>query len=354
MFIAATTMKKYYFLFIYSLPLFVYISLVSTGWKTLLPVLIYFGLVPLIELFFQPDPSNIDKSLESKMKEDTFYDWIILLIIPLHLFLLIKFLFVIDTTVVGSIEFYGRMSSIGIMLGVSGINLGHELGHRNNKGLQYLGELLLLTSLNTHFLPYHNAGHHLNVATPKDAATARKNELLVLFWFRSHFGSYIEAWKLENKRMHMRNKFIFSLENRMVVYTILNALLVSTIFFLFGVKVLLSFLIAAIIGIVLLETVNYIEHYGLLRKKNENGRYEKVKHYHSWNSDHIIGRSMMFNLSRHADHHYNGSKKYQLLKSIESSPQMPTGYPGMMLIALLQPLWFFIMNKKLKKLTNED
>ena len=354
MFIAATTMKKYYFLFIYSLPLVVYISLVSTGWKTLLPVLIYFGLVPLIELFFQPDPSNIDKSLESKMKEDTFYDWIILLIIPLHLFLLIKFLFVIDTTVVGSIEFYGRMSSIGIMLGVSGINLGHELGHRNNKGLQNLGELLLLTSLNTHFLPYHNAGHHLNVATPKDAATARKNELLFLFWFRSHFGSYIEAWKLENKRMRMRNKFIFSLENRMVVYTILNVLLVSTIFFLFGVKVLLSFLIAAIIGIVLLETVNYIEHYGLLRKKNENGRYEKVKHYHSWNSDHIIGRSMMFNLSRHADHHYNGSKKYQLLKSIESSPQMPTGYPGMMLIALLQPLWFFIMNKKLKKLNNEN
>ena len=354
MFIAATTMKKYYFLFIYSLPLVVYISLVSTGWKTLLPVLIYFGLVPLIELFFQPDPSNIDKSLESKMKEDTFYDWIILLIIPLHLFLLIKFLFVIDTTVVGSIEFYGRMSSIGIMLGVSGINLGHELGHRNNKGLQNLGELLLLTSLNTHFLPYHNAGHHLNVATPKDAATARKNELLFLFWFRSHFGSYIEAWKLENKRMRMRNKFIFSLENRMVVYTILNVLLVSTIFFLFGVKVLLSFLIVAIIGIVLLETVNYIEHYGLLRKKNENGRYEKVKHYHSWNSDHIIGRSMMFNLSRHADHHYNGSKKYQLLKSIESSPQMPTGYPGMMLIALLQPLWFFIMNKKLKKLNNEN
>tara|TARA_B100001059_G_scaffold220101_1_gene241775 strand:+ start:115 stop:531 length:417 start_codon:yes stop_codon:yes gene_type:complete len=136
----------------------------------------------------------------------------------------------------------------------------------------------------------------------------------------------------------------------MVLYTVLNVLVLSSVHFIFGFKVLLSYLLVSSIGILLLETVNYIEHYGLLRKKNEHGRYEKVKHYHSWNSDHIIGRSMMFNLSRHADHHYNGSKKYQLLKSIKSSPQMPTGYPGMMLIALFQPLWFYIMNKKLKEL----
>ena len=343
-------MKKHYFLFIYSLPLFVYISLVSNGWNTLLPILIYFGLVPLIELFFQPDTTNIDKDLETQMKQDPFYEWVIYLIIPLHMFLLVKFFFVINSTEVGSLEYFGRISSIGILLGVTGINLGHELGHRKNKGLKYLGELLLLTSLNTHFLPYHNAGHHLNVATPKDAATARKNELLFIFWIRSHFGSYMEAWKIEIRRMRTTNNFLFSIKNRMVFYTILNIILISSIYFIFGFKVLLSYLLVALIGILLLETVNYIEHYGLLRKKNEHGRYEKVKHYHSWNSDHIIGRSMMFNLSRHADHHYNGSKKYQLLKSIESSPQMPTGYPGMMIIALLQPLWFFIMNKKLKEL----
>jgi alkane 1-monooxygenase len=345
-------MKKYYFLFIYTLPVLVYLSLTSTGWITLLPVFIYFGLVPLIDFFIKPDHSNLSREIEKKLKEDPFFDWLIFLIIPIHIALLIQFLFVIEVTPIGTLEYYGRMASIGIMLGVSGINLGHELGHRNNRLLQYLGELLLLTSLNTHFLPYHNAGHHLNVATPKDSATARKNEILFIFWFRSHFGSYKEAWLLENNRMRIKNKSIFSFQNRMVVYSILNIILLLSIFLIFGIKVFISFLIVASIGILLLETVNYIEHYGLLRKQNENGRYEKVKHFHSWNSDHIIGRCMLFNLSRHSDHHYNGSKKYQLLKSVESSPQMPTGYPGMMLLSFIQPLWFYIMNKKLKEIKN--
>lgn len=343
-------MKKYQFLFIYTLPILVFVSLTMVGWITFLPIIIYFGLVPLIELFFKPDHSNITKDIEKRMKEDVFFDWIIYLIIPLHIGLLILFLIVIKDTPSGSLEYFGRIASVGVMLGVSGINLGHELGHRNNRVTQYLGELLLLTSLNTHFLPYHNAGHHFNVATPKDSATARKNEILFIFWIRSHFGSYLEAWTLENNRMRLENKPILSLENRMVSYSILNIILLSVIFLTFGLKVLVSFVIVASIGILLLETVNYIEHYGLLRKQNENGRYEKVKHYHSWNSDHLIGRSILFNLSRHSDHHYNGSKKYQLLKSVKSSPQMPTGYPGMMLLSLIQPLWFYVMNKKLEQI----
>lgn len=112
---------------------------------------------------------------------------------------------------------------------------------------------------------------------------------------------------------------------------------------------MLAFIMAAVVGILLLETVNYIEHYGLLRIKNESGRFERVKHMHSWNSDHQIGRLMLFNLSRHSDHHYKASKKYQLLDSQPESPQMPTGYPGMMLLALIPPLWFSIMNKRIGK-----
>jgi len=233
------------------------------------------------------------------------------------------------------VEKIGRISSMGIMCGVLGINLGHELGHRLNRTEQFLGELMLLTSLNTHFLPYHNGGHHFNVATPHDAATARKNEVLYIFWFRSHFSSYFEAWQLETKRMIASGKSSFSLHHKMVKYTIANLLLLMTIFYFFGLAILLYFVAAAVIGILLLQTVNYIEHYGLLRTKNEHGRYERVKHIHSWNSDHIIGRLVLFNLSRHSDHHYNGSKHYQVLKSLPESPQMPTGYPGMMLFSLI-------------------
>jgi alkane 1-monooxygenase len=103
----------------------------------------------------------------------------------------------------------------------------------------------------------------------------------------------------------------------------------------------------------LLETVNYIEHYALMRKINEKGRYERVRHSHSWNSDHQIGRLMLFNLSRHSDHHYKASKKYQVLESLEDSPQMPTGYPGMMVLALLPPVWFGLMNPHLDRMTQE-
>jgi alkane 1-monooxygenase len=236
---------------------------------------------------------------------------------------------------------------MGLSCGVLGLNIGHELGHKNHRFIQFLGELLLLSSLDTHFLPYHNDGHHYHVATPEDPATARKNESVYFFWFRSHFSSYRMAWNLEFKRMQRLGKYNFSWGNRMVCYTYLNILLLVGIYFLFGNSTLLAFLGAALFGILLLETVNYIEHYGMLRKKI-NDRYERTNPTHSWNSDHPIGRLFLFNLSRHSDHHKNGSKKYQISHSHPESPQMPTGYPGMMLLALIPPLWIWFMNKRLK------
>jgi alkane 1-monooxygenase len=288
--------------------------------------------------------------LLEKSKKNNFFDWVMYLVIPLQWVVLVYFFFVIEETTFGTVTYFGRIFSMGLMCGVLGINVGHELGHRNKRFEQFLGEVLLLSSFNTHFLPYHNAGHHYQVATPNDAATAKKNQSLFVFWFSSHFGSYFKAWKVENKRMLNKGRGILSFHNRMISYSIANIILVSSIFYFFGATVLLSFLLASTFGIVLLETVNYIEHYGLQRKKNELGVFERVSHIHSWNSDHILGRFLLFNLSRHSDHHYRGSKKYQTLMSISESPQMPTGYPGMMLLALAQPLWFWLMNRKLKEL----
>ncbi len=340
-------MKKAAYLLVYLLPVSVYIALTTTGWLTFLPVVVFFGLVPVLELLLPPDSRNPAKEALRHLKEDKYYDWVIYLTIPLHIGLLFYFFQVIATTPAGSLAYTGRILSVGLLCGVTGINLGHELGHRHNRVEQLLGELLLLTSLNTHFLPYHNAGHHVNVATPNDPATARRNQLLYAFWLTSHFGSYRQAWRLESQRLARKGGRAFSWQNRMLGYSVANVLLVAAIYYFFGLKVLVSFLLVATIGILLLETVNYIEHYGLLRQKNADGRYERVQHHHSWNSDHVLGRAVLFNLSRHSDHHYNASLKYQVLKSIPDSPQMPTGYPGMMLLALLQPLWFWVMNKKL-------
>ena len=341
-------MKKLKYLGIIIVPITAYISFTSTGILTFLPVLVTFIGVPILELFFKPNHNNLSEIEVEIAKNDAFYSILLYLIVPIQIAALLLFFQSIQETI-STIDLIGRISSMGILCGVFGINVGHELGHRTNRFEQFLGEILLLTSLETHFLPYHNSGHHFNVATPNDPATARKNEWLFTFWFRSQFGSYIQAWKLEKKRLMIQKKSFLSINNRMLVYTIAQVIFVFSIYFFFGKTVLLYFIMAAIIGILLLETVNYIEHYGLLRKKKKSGRYEVVSLQHSWNSDHTLGRILLFELSRHSDHHRRANKHYQLLDSYESSPQMFTGYPGMMLLALVPPLWFAIMNKRLPK-----
>lgn len=342
-------MKALKYLLVFTIPLTVFISFTSTGWLTFLPLIYSFGIIPLSDLLFKVDASNFNKEQEEIEKSNKLYSYILYLTVPVQVGFLVWFLFVVQENV-NTPDLIGRISGMGIMCGVVGINVGHELGHRNQRFEQLLGEISLLTSLETHFLPYHNGGHHFSVATPEDAATARRNEPLYIFWIRSHFMSYRKAWKLENKRLIDSERSWFHYQNRMVVYTFCNIALLALIYSFFGLSVFIYFVIAAILGILLLETVNYIEHYGLLRTKNKFGRYERVKHIHSWNSNHVIGKLVLFNLSRHSDHHYNGSKHYQILKSLPESPQMPTGYPGMMLLSLIPPLWFKIMNKKLQEI----
>ncbi|WP_299710510.1 alkane 1-monooxygenase [uncultured Tenacibaculum sp.] len=342
-------MKALKYLLVFTVPLTTYISFTSTGWITYSTLIYVFGIVPLADFFLKVNTSNFDKEQEEVEKHNKLYSYILYLTVPTQVAFLIWFLFVIENTT-NTVDLIGRILAMGIICGVIGINVGHELGHRSNRLEQLLGEILLLSSLETHFLPYHNAGHHFNVATPEDAATARKNEALYLFWIRSQFMSYIEAWKIENKRLKTSERSWFHHQNRMIVYTLAHIILISSIFYFFGITVTLYFLAAAIVGVLLLETVNYIEHYGLMRKKNKFGRYERVRHTHSWNSNHVIGKLVLFNLSRHSDHHYNGSKHYQVLKSLPESPQMPTGYPGMMLLSLIPPIWFRLMNKKLQEI----
>ncbi|WP_440882134.1 alkane 1-monooxygenase [Tenacibaculum sp. C7A-26P2] len=347
-------MRAIKYLLFLTLPITVSISFIQNGWLTFLPVITFFIIVPLLELFFKPKNNNFNEEEEEVEKNNKFYTHILYLAATLHLFFLLWFLIFVHHQNIPLIDFIGKITSMGMMCGVIGINVGHELGHRNNRMDILIGEVLLLSSLNMHFLPYHNAGHHFNVATKKDAATARRNENVYIFWIRSHFQSYYQAWILENKKLLLNNKPWYHYQNRMVIYTIASLALIFQIFYFLSIKSLFAFILAAIIGILLLETVNYIEHYGLLRKQNKSGRYERVKRIHSWNSDHVISKYILFNLSRHSDHHYNGSKHYQLLKSLVESPQMPTGYPGMMILALFPPLWFKLMNKKLQALQKNN
>jgi alkane 1-monooxygenase len=335
---------KYFVILIF--PLAALTAFIFSGLLTFLPAILFFGVVPLLELFLQPDHQNIENRTNDK-----FYDWYLFLLVPIQLVILVVFLCSVSAPNITTFDLIGRIISMGLMCGLLGITLGHELGHRVNRFEQFLGEVALLTSLENHFLPYHNLGHHRNAATPKDPATARRNETVYTFWFRSQFGSYVQAWQFEISKQKRNNRHWFSLRNRMVTYTIAQIVLISGIYYFFGLTAMCAFIASAIIGKLLLETVNYIEHYGLLRKIEASGKYERVKPEHSWNSDHVLGRAILLELSRHSDHHFRASKHYQSLDSISTSPQMPTGYPGMMLFSLIPPLWFAFMNRKLDEMS---
>ncbi len=320
----------------------------TTGWPVWCALLYAWVLIPLSELILPPNPSNLDAAEEELARRNKIYDYFLYIIVPLQFVLLAKFLLSMQQPGLSIIDIIGRIWTMGLLCGTFGINVGHELGHRTNKVEQFLARSLLLTSLYMHFFIEHNKGHHKRVATPEDPSSARYGEMVYQFYFRSIINSYFSAWQIANREQRKKNKPVFSFSNEMILYHLIQLAFVAIIFLLFNWLITVYFLLAAGIGILLLETVNYIEHYGLQRKSLGDGKYERALPQHSWNSDHIVGRLMLFELSRHSDHHYLASRKYQVLRHHSDAPQMPTGYPGMMLLALVPPAWFYVMNPRVR------
>jgi alkane 1-monooxygenase len=337
--------------FKYASPLIIYIgafhSFTVTGWQVWMPLIYAWIIIPLAELLLKPNSSNMNAAEEELAKADKSYDALLYLMVVLQYVALYKFLFAMSHDTMTWIDIAGRTWVMGLLCGTIGINVGHELGHRVNVFEQTLAKMLLLTSLYMHFYIEHNRGHHKRVATPEDPSSARYGEWIYTFYFRTIIFSYLSAWHIANNETKKKNKPVFSLHNEMIQFHLIQIAFVALIFFVFGWLGTLYFLVAAMIGILLLETVNYIEHYGLQRKQTTDGKYERAMPEHSWNSDHVIGRLMLFELSRHSDHHYLASRKYQLLRHHDNSPQMPTGYPGMMILSLIPPIWFWVMNRRI-------
>jgi len=242
-------------------------SFASTGWEIWIPAIYAFGVIPLLELFIQPNANNLNVAEEEVAKSDKIYDLLLYLVVPLQYLALTRFLDGMIYDELTTIEIAGRVTAMGILCGVFGINVAHELGHRVNKFEQGLAKALLLTSLYMHFFTEHNKGHHKRVATPEDPSSARFGEPVYIFYFRTIIFSYISAWHIANDEMRKKGNSVFSLKNEMVQFTFTQLAFLCLIFFLTSWLVTLYFITAAFIGILLLETVNYIEHYGLQRKE---------------------------------------------------------------------------------------
>lgn len=342
-------MKDLKYLAAFSVPLFAFFGLYCKGfWVWATPVFA-FVIIPVLELVFPVDTTNNESDdANSKLKRKIF-DWLLYLNLPIVFGLLFYGLTTVTNTALETYEFIGLIFSLGIVLGINGINVAHELGHRQTTNERFLAKILLLPSFYMHFYIEHNFGHHLHAATPEDPATAKYNQTVYSFWFTSAIRQYFSAWAIQNKRLKSNRLSFFSLKNDMLWFTVFQAVYLTFVFLIFNTTGLYFSLFAGIVGFILLETVNYIEHYGLLRLKTKTGRYERVKEIHSWNSNHVIGRIVLYELTRHSDHHYKSSKKYQVLDCHEDSPQMPYGYPTSMVLAMVPPLWFGIMNKRVPK-----
>lgn len=340
------------YLLVYIAPAVVVFSIAAGGWWSYSAIVLLFVIIPFLELFTRGSTKNMDKVEEEIAKKDRLYDILLYGLVPVQYAILVFYLFRINDGGLLLYERIGLTTALGMSCGILGINAAHELGHRTTWYERLMAKMLLLSTLYMHFFIEHNRGHHKNVSTDEDPASSRYGENIYAFYFRTVWGSWISAWRLESERLKKKKAAFWSLKNEMIRFHLWEIGLVVCIGLFFGLESMAFFLVAAIIGFLLLETVNYIEHYGLRRQKRGES-YERTMPVHSWNSNHPIGRLVLLELSRHSDHHYLASRKYQILRHHDESPQMPTGYPGMMLLSLFPPLWFKVMHKEIRKFNDK-
>ena len=315
------------YLWAYSIPVVGILGIYLGDFWSFSALLFTFIIIPFLELLLPVDQQNYDQETVSNRLKNKVFDVLLYLNVPIVYGAIFFCLYKITQPGISKIEIIGMTLSLGVILGSNGINVAHELGHRKNFFEKILGKFLLIPSHYTHFYIEHNHGHHLHVSTPEDPSTAKYNQNLYAFWFQTVIGTYKKAWEIQKRLNLIDNRSLFSIKNDMFWFTIIQISYLLLIYLLFGFNGFLFVLFAGIVGFLLLETINYIEHYGLKRNQLASGRYERVTEKHSWNSNHVLGRIILYELTRHSDHHFKSQKKYQILEYHDVSPQMPYGYP---------------------------
>lgn len=352
--------KKIGFFTAFILPALVILGdYLGTHWNYL-SIGFVFIIIPVIDYLVGLDTRNVPSEEVKLTGEEVYYRFITYVWAIVQIIFLLWCTYAISTGKITSLAAWiGFTISVGLVTGGIGITVAHELGHKKSKLERTFSKLILMTVCYMHFYIEHNRGHHVYVATPEDPATARKNENFYAFWFRSVFAGYRHAWRLENERLHRTGKSALSFHNEMIWFTILPLLFCGFITYTFSIstghliwEIPVFFFTQSMIAFSLLELVNYVEHYGIVRKKMPTGKYERVNPLHSWNASYLISNFFLFQLQRHSDHHANAFKRYQVLNHCDESPQLPFGYPTMILLALIPPLWFAQMNPRLHEWEN--
>lgn len=315
----------------------------------LLPLVIYYLLVPALDWVIGEDTNNPPDEVIMQLEQDVFYRRLTYVVVPLHFITLFGCAAYALTQPLSWWAFVLLAVVAGLTAGLA-INTGHELGHKNSKTERTLSKIVLAVAAYGHFTVDHNRGHHMLVSTPEDEASARMGESIYTFALREIPGAFRRAWAIERERLASRNQPLWHYSNPILQSYAISVAVAVILIAVFGWLALVFLLIHHAMAYWQLTSANYIEHYGLLREKTAKGRYERCEPHHSWNCNFIVSNLVLFHLERHSDHHAHPLRRYQSLRHFPDVPQLPNGYFGMYVIAYWPWLWFKVMDKRLMAL----
>lgn len=350
--------KRHAWLFSVVVPAIVLIGpllMMRTGDARLLwaPVVFFYGVAPLLDLLLGEDRSNPPESAVAQLEADRYYRLVCYLLVPV---LWSAFIFSAWFVARHDLAWWGVLAMVMTTGSVGGfcINLGHELGHKLPLLDKSLARLVLAPSGYGHFSIEHNRGHHRDVATPGDPASSRMGESIYAFVLREMPGALRRAWALEAARLAQQQRKAWSPHNEILQTGMVTLVLWAGLALWLGPGILLFVMAASFWANFQLTSANYVEHYGLLRKRLASGRYEPCQPWHSWNSNHVFSNWALFHLQRHSDHHAHPLRHYQSLRHFDEAPQLPLGYFGMFPLAYVPPLWRRVMDPKLLEGVGRD
>lgn len=308
-----------------------------------------FAIIPVVDYLMGVKTSNIDPNTEERAL--IFHRIITWMWVPIQIGVIFTFIAIAGTDMRSESEMIASMIAVGLLTGGVGITYAHELMHQTNKFERSLSEILMTSTLYGHFCIEHVHGHHIHVGTPKDPVSAAYGQSFYKFYPRAVFGSFASAWRIQRDRMARRNQWFYGLSNPFWSYLLAYAVYFGVSYALAGWFGVALFALQAFVAFTLLEIINYVEHYGLRRRQLADGRYERVQPRHSWNASHTFTNYFLINLQRHSDHHKHPQRRYPVLQHYkdDEAPQLPFGYPTMLIMSLLPPLWFRVMNPRVER-----
>ncbi|MEE4639018.1 MAG: alkane 1-monooxygenase [Wenzhouxiangella sp.] len=318
----------------------------GSQWALVLPLLVVYALVPLLDALLGEDRCNPPASAVPGLEEDRYYRVLTWLTVPLYFASLV---ICVAWAVLAPLPWAAWLAlawSTGLVGGLA-VNTGHELGHKRTRIEQFLARLALAVPGYGHFGVEHNFGHHRAVATPEDSASARYGESIYQFARREMPGGLRRAILIERRRQARRGRGFFTVHNEILQSWLVTFIVQGGLVAWLGSEALMFLLLHNAVAWWQLTSANYVEHYGLLRGPGSKGGYERCRPRHSWNSNHVVSNLLLFHLERHSDHHAHPQRRYQSLRDFPDLPRLPSGYFGMFLLAYVPPLWFRVMNPRL-------